>query len=73
MNCNAVWATDAEIMGAASLLQTDIHVYSRVPTKTGVKYAWLRYPAGFKFSQKTNNGLYLQNLYNDHFDVVTDC
>ena len=62
-----VWATDAEIMAAASLLGTDIVVYYKV----GKKMQWLTYPASFNIGDTTVTAIYLVNR-NNHFDVVID-
>ena len=70
MASNGVWATDVEIMSAASLLKTDIYVYATHGITRSRKMAWLRYPSGFTLKKGTNTAIYLQNLNQDHFDVV---
>ncbi|XP_071092712.1 uncharacterized protein [Haliotis cracherodii] len=62
---NGVWATDAEIMATASLLQTDIVVY----THYGKELKWLCYPASFTLEKLSIGAVYLTNLH-EHFDVV---
>ena len=44
-----MWATKAEILGAASLFGVDIAVFS----KCGGSFKWLRYPAAFNLDEKT--------------------
>lgn len=75
MDCNSVWATDAEILGAASLLDTDICVFSKCGTDSrGVtKFNWLRYPASLSLDKKSKYAIYLNNLTNEHFNVVLRC
>ena len=62
---DGVWATDAEILATASLLKTDVVVYSRY----GENFRCLRYPASFKLDKRSAEAVYLANL-NEHFNVV---
>ena len=62
---DGVWATDAEILATASLLKTDVVVYSRY----GENFRWLCYPASFKLDKLSAEAVYLTNL-NEHFNVV---
>ena len=65
MRSNGVWATDAEIMGTASLLGIDVVVYS----KYGDKMDWLTYSASFNNDIHSDTAVYMTNN-NDHFNVV---
>ena len=66
MQCLGVWATEVEIIAAASLLNAPIYVYALC----GDSNKWLRYSA-----DKANSGLhqdeciYITNL-NQHFETV---
>ena len=62
---NGVWATDAEIMATASLLEHDIVVY----TKSGDSLQWLTFPSSFTLTNTSMTALYLENL-SEHFNVV---
>jgi hypothetical protein len=66
MQLNGVWATDAEILGAASLLQTDIAVYASY----GSLLKWLIYPSSFSLTSRTLDAIFISNMSGDHFDVV---
>ena len=68
MRDNAVWATDAEIMGAASHLHSDIFVY----TLSGESNKWLKYPSTFCLDSSSASALYIRNE-SEHFDVVLTC
>ena len=57
--------TDAELMGTASLLGTDIIVYS----KAGESMRWLTYPASFNLPDTTETAIYLEDR-SDHVNVV---
>ena len=63
---NATWATDVEILGAASCLGRDIYVYS----KHGTEMQWLQYPASFVNTVVTKTALFLANVSGNHFNVV---
>lgn len=65
MSDSSTWATDAEILGASSLLKCDILVYS----KYGATMSWLRYPASFSISTLSQQCLLLQNFHS-HFEPV---
>jgi hypothetical protein len=54
MENNGTWATDAEIMAAASLLRTDIVVYAQ----HGLSFGWLSYPASYTLSKKTDDAFF---------------
>ena len=62
---NGVWATDAEIMATASLLEHDIVVY----TKSGDSLQWLTFPSSFTLTNTSMTALYIENL-SEHFNVV---
>ena len=64
---DGVWATDAEIMATASLLECDIEVYA----KAGKSMKWLRYTASFSLDKLTDHAIYLQKL-REHFYVVNN-
>lgn len=69
MNCINTWATEVEIMAAASLLQTDICVFALC----GVEWKWLRYPASGCLTTEVNpskRAIYLVNTNSNHYDVV---
>ncbi len=59
------WATDAEILAVAHLLQVDLCVWSMV----GKISEWLRYTASFSLTQPARYTLLLENQLN-HFNVV---
>ena len=65
-----VWGTDVEIITAASLLKTDIYVY----TKVGSLYKWQRFPSSIMsgYPAKYGGGIYLQNTSGVHYDLVLD-
>ena len=65
---DGVWATDAEILGAASLIGHDIVVFSR----SGDSYKWLRYTASLNFSTTTAETILLRNV-SEHFEPVLKC
>ena len=62
---SSTWATDAEILGAASLLNFDIVIYAEF----GSKPTWLRYPASFSLCKKSKQCLLLKN-FSSHFEPV---
>jgi hypothetical protein len=62
------WATETEIFATASLLQTDIYVYTAV--SPGV-WKWLRHGPLQQLQSKHVPSLYLVNTASIHFDVVT--
>lgn len=62
---SSTWATDAEILGAASLLKHDILVYA----KFGSSVSWLRYPASLSLDLKSKECLLLRN-FDSHFEPV---
>ena len=68
MATNTVWVTDIEILTAASLLGTDIFVY----TKLASFYKWQRFPESVlvKNLQQHKGALYLKNTAGIHYDVV---
>lgn len=63
---NGVWASENEILCAASLLMHDIAVYSRC----GTELQWLIYPASFSLDNLSHEGVFLDNSSGFHFDVV---
>ena len=65
IDSNSVWATEAEILATANLIQHDIVVYE----KSGDSMEWLTYPASFTLTNTTETALYLENLAK-HFNVV---
>jgi hypothetical protein len=66
MRNDGVWATETEILSAASFLKTDIVVYSQY----GNSMKWLQYPASLSLSDLTHDALFLSNESGTHFDVV---
>ena len=70
MVSNGVWATDVEIMSAANLLKTDIYVYASHGRTRNRKLSWFKYPYGFSLKKGTKTAIYMQNLNQDHFEVV---
>jgi len=68
MILDGVWATDAEIIATASLLELDIMIYSSYGSI--IEHNWQNFPSTFHLGQRTNKALYLQNLNNVHYDVV---
>ena len=66
MNRDGVWATDAEIIFIANILNCDINVYC----KMGEKFTWQGFPAQFTLSQSTDACLYLDNSSGEYYDVV---
>ncbi|KAJ8017839.1 OTU domain-containing protein 4 [Holothuria leucospilota] len=63
------WATEVEIMAAASLLQTDIYVFAL----SGHQWKWLRYPASGNLTTNmdpSKRAVYLVNSNSNHYDVV---
>jgi hypothetical protein len=64
---NGTWATDAEIMATANLLQMDVSVW----TMFGKKLKWLKYPASFNLNIPSHHTLLLVNENNQHFNAVT--
>ena len=64
---DCVWATDAEILATAFVLQTDIVVYA----SHGLKKEWLPYCASFTVTNETKDAIYITNSEN-HFNVVLD-
>ncbi|KAK3098746.1 hypothetical protein FSP39_022657 [Pinctada imbricata] len=65
MQILGTWATDIEIMFAASFLQTSLFVYS----KYGKKYDWLEFKPHTLRSENAEN-IYLQHTNLNHYDVV---
>lgn len=63
------WATDAEIIGCASLLGLDIKVFA----KHGETYEWVTFPASLNLSATTIECVFLDNSNGNHFDVVLSC
>ena len=63
---DGTWATDAEILGAASLLQTDILVYSQY----GSSFKWAAFPASLELGNWSAEALFLDNSSGQHFDVA---
>ncbi|KAJ8041126.1 hypothetical protein HOLleu_11855 [Holothuria leucospilota] len=69
MSHNNTWATEVEILAAASLLQTDIYVFAL----SGHHWKWLRYPQSGSLSTEVNStkrAIYLVNTNSDHYDIV---
>ena len=67
---NGVWGTDIEISSAASLLSTDIFVY----TQFGDAYKWLKFSRTMIDGKKPANScsFYLNHSNTIHYDVVQD-
>ena len=64
---DCIWATDKEIMTTANLLECDIVVY----TLRGNTKQWLTYPASFSILKTIDRKVYLENVGETHYDVVT--
>ena len=67
---NGVWGTDIEILSAASLLSTDVFVY----TKFGDTYKWQKFSRTMLDGKKPENdcSIYLNHSNGIHYDVVLD-
>ena len=67
---NGVWGTDIEILSAASLLSTDVFVY----TKIGDTYKWQQFSRTMLDGKKPENdcSIYLNHSNGIHYDVVLD-
>ena len=67
---NGVWGTDIEILSAASLLSTDIFVY----TQFGDAYKWLKFSRTMIDDKKPENScsIYLNHSNTIQYDVVQD-
>ena len=67
---NGVWGTDIEILSAASLLSTDVFVY----TKFGETYKWQKFSRTMLDGKKPENdcSIYLNHSNGIHYDVVLD-
>ena len=63
---NGVWATDAEILATASLIETDIIVYGTY----GLKVRWMIFPCSLTLTRLSSYALFLDNSNSNHFDVV---
>ena len=65
-----VWGTDIEILSAASLLSTDVFVY----TKIGDTYKWQKFLRTMLDGEIPENdcSIYLNHSYGIHYDVVLD-
>ena len=70
MTRNGVWGTDIEIFSAASLLSTDIFVY----TQFGETHKWLKFSRTMIGGKKPANScsIYLNHSNRIHYDVVQD-
>lgn len=68
--CNdGVWATDIEILSAASLLGVDILVYALY----GNTLKWMAFPASLEVLNWSERAIFLDNSQGNHFDVVISC
>ena len=68
MALEATWATQAELMGAAALLKTNIVLW----TTEGPTWKWATYPAN-RFDdqmQVSEQSIYLRHTNNNHFDYI---
>ena len=70
MTRNGVWGTDREIFSPASLLSTDIFVY----TQFGETHKWLKFSRAMIDGKKLVNScsIYLHHSNGFHYDVVQD-
>lgn len=70
MNKNGVWGTDVEILSAASLLRTDIYVY----TKLGNTHKWYKFSRTMLDGKLPDNdcSIYIKHTNGVHYDVVLD-
>ena len=66
---DGVWATDAEILGTASIIGYDITVYARYRND----YKWLTYPASLSIFHVSEHAVFLDNVSGNHFNVVVKC
>ena len=67
---NGVWGTDIENLSTASLLTTDVFVY----TKFGETYKWQKFSRTMLDGKKPENdcSIYLKHSNGIHYDVVLD-
>ena len=70
MNKNGVWGTDVEILSAASLLRTDIYVY----TKLGNTHKWYKFSRTMLDGKLPDNdcSIYIKHTNGVHYDVALD-
>jgi len=68
---NQVWETDIEILSAASLLSTDIYVYSRFAISNNKWQKFSRIMLDGNIPEN-NCSIYINNSTGDHYDVVLD-
>jgi len=68
MEEDGMWATEAEILATAALLNTDLQIYC----ESGKSLKWLRYKSSVlgKLS-KTKKCIFLDNSSGNHFNYVT--
>lgn len=69
MSKDGTWATEAEILGAASRLCTDIKIFSRYSDTN----KWLTYPSSLRMGTYTEDAILLENTTGVHFNVVISC
>ena len=72
MENNGTWGTQAEIISAASMFQTNIHMYQRRQNRSGVIREWHTYRAEMLLQCRSllpNCSLYLNHTGN-HYNVV---
>lgn len=67
---NQVWGTEIEILSAASLLSTDIYVYTRFAINNN---KWQKFSRTMLDGNipENNCSIYINNSTGDHYDVVT--
>ena len=70
MDRNAVWGTDVEILSAASLLQTDIYIYTKVRNA----HKWHKFSRTMLGGKLPSNdcSIYIQHTNGNHYDVMLD-
>jgi len=68
---NQVWETDIEILSAASLLSTDIYVYSRFAISNNKWQKFSRIMLDGNIPEN-NCSIYINNSTGDHYNVVLD-
>jgi hypothetical protein len=62
-----IWATEAEILSAAAMLNTDIHIYC----SPGNESKWLKYKFVILGEKPvTTKSIFLDNSKGNHFDYV---
>ena len=71
LGINGTYARDSDIVALASMIQSNIFVYSQVPSTSG-NWSWLQYKPEHLFPVDESNtiSIYLVNTNSNHFDLV---